>query len=134
MTVGKTRDAGWQIGVSRVLDHPLEVVWKTLASNPEVWLVAGARLPAEVGAPWHIGDREAGELRSLRHHDRVRLTLRSADGTSETTVQAAVRSVSRGRTTVRFHQGRMRDATEREAQRAHWVVVVARLAEHLGAG
>lgn len=130
MTVGKTQDAGWQIGVSRTLDAPLEDAWATLVEQPEVWLGAGAQIPNEVGAQWQAADGTAGELRSRREGDRLRLTLRPPDADHETTVQVAVRAAG-SRTSVRFHQERMLDAGERAKQRAHWQGVLDRLAEAL---
>lgn len=44
MTVGKTRDAGWQIGASRTMDHPLARVWTALVESPDLWLGPGAYL------------------------------------------------------------------------------------------
>ena len=51
MTEGKTRDAGWHIGVSRTLAHPLDRVWTVLIENPALWLAPGVDLPAKVGDP-----------------------------------------------------------------------------------
>lgn len=30
--VGKTKDAGWEIGVSRTVPHPIEHVWEMLVT------------------------------------------------------------------------------------------------------
>lgn len=50
--VGETRDVGWQIGVSRTVDHPIEDVWALLASEAglDLWLGKGAR-PSRNAAP-----------------------------------------------------------------------------------
>ena len=125
MTVGRTRDAGWQIGVSRTLDSPPDRVWTVLLEDPGLWLAPGARLPDEVGAAWVAQDGTQGELRG-RRHDRVRLTVRRP-GAHETTVQVSV-VPSGARTSVRFHEERMRDADERAARRAHWQATLDRLA------
>ena len=51
--VGLTRDAGFQIGVSRSVAVPLEQVWDTLVSDAGVrtWLGADVQLPSAAGAP-----------------------------------------------------------------------------------
>jgi len=49
MTVGKTRDAGWQVGASRTLHHPLDRVWTTLVEHSDLWLGPGTGLPTEPG-------------------------------------------------------------------------------------
>ncbi len=102
MPVGKTKDAGWQIGVSRTV--PLE--------PEEVW----ARI--EDTAAW-LGE-EADNVRSYRPLDRIRV------GWNGTIVQVAMFKAKTG-TTVRFHQERLADADQRERQRAHWKAVLDRL-------
>lgn len=130
MTVGKTRDAGWQVGASRTLHHPLDRVWTTLAEHPELWLGPGTGLPTEPGEPWTADDGTCGELRSRHHQDRVRLTLRRPGDWHDSTVQVTVRPAG-SRTMVRFHQERMRDADERSARRVHWQAMLDRLASAL---
>ena len=113
MPVGLTRDAGWEIGVSRTLPLPVETVWEFLVSPEGValWLGPGAELPVK-------GD---GVLRSLRPGDRIRL------GYGETILQVAVSATGDGRTVLRFHQEHMASAEERERQRAHWKGVTAQV-------
>ncbi|MGW0122911.1 SRPBCC domain-containing protein [Streptomyces sp. NPDC003327] len=118
MPVGLTRDAGWEIGVSKTLPLPVDAVWDFLMS-PEglaVWL--GSALP-ERGDP---------ALRSLRPRDRVRLTY------GGTVLQVTVSPSGDGRTVLRFHQEHLTSADERERRRAHWKSVTARVTEALGAG
>lgn len=102
MPAGKTRDSGWEIGVSRTVPYPLEDVW--------------ARLE-DVGG-W-LGE-EATDIRSHVPLDRIRL------GWHGTIVQVRVATAKTG-TTVKFHQERLADAEERERQRAHWNAVLDRL-------
>jgi uncharacterized protein YndB with AHSA1/START domain len=130
---GKTKDVGWNIGVSRTLPHPLEQVWDFVVS-PEglaTWLGPGARLGTAKGTAYRTDEGTAGELRSLRTGDRVRLTWRPADWTHDTTVQVTVRPNGEGRTRLTFHQEWLADAEERERQRAHWQAVMARVRERL---
>ncbi|MDV5147667.1 SRPBCC domain-containing protein [Streptomyces sp. SBC-4] len=118
MPVGLTRDAGWEIGVSKTLPLPVAAVWDFLVS-PEglsLWLGPGAALPAE-GDP---------ALRSLRPRDRVRLSY------GETVLQIAVSPAGDGRTVLNFHQEHMASAEERERQRAHWKGVMAEIVRRVG--
>ncbi|MFE2555159.1 SRPBCC domain-containing protein [Streptomyces sp. NPDC059352] len=113
MPVGLTRDAGWEIGVSKTLPLPVATVWEFLVS-PEglaLWLGPGAALPAE-GDP---------ALRGLRPGDRVRLTY------GDTVLQVTVSPASGDRTVLTFHQEHLADAEERERQRAHWKGVMAEI-------
>jgi uncharacterized protein YndB with AHSA1/START domain len=127
--VGLTKDAGWEIGVSRTVPHDIDHVWTTLVS-PEglgVWVGPGAALGSAKGDAYATDDGTTGELRSLHPGDRVRLTWRPAGRDAPTTLQVTVRPAARG-TTVRFHQERLADADEREAMRVHWSAALDRLA------
>ncbi|KAB8167307.1 SRPBCC domain-containing protein [Streptomyces sp. 3MP-14] len=130
MPTGLTRDAGWQIGVSRTLPHPPAAVWDFLTGPAGLahWLGPGATLPTEVGARYATdGDGPSGELRGYRPGERVRLTA------DDTTVQFTLRPAREGAaTSLTFHQERLPDAAARERQRAHWKAVLAGVAEALG--
>ena len=56
--VGLTKDAGWEIGVSKTLDHPIEQVWDFITS-PEgtaLWLGQGSELLQKKGGPYESAD------------------------------------------------------------------------------
>jgi hypothetical protein len=102
MPVGRTKDAGWEIGVSRTVPLELSQVWARL-EDPAAWL-----------------GEAVDDVRSFRPLDRIRVGWRG------TIVQVVVRPAKTG-TRVTFHQERMADAEERERQRAHWSAVLDRL-------
>jgi uncharacterized protein YndB with AHSA1/START domain len=127
--VGRTRDAGWQIGVSKTVDRPVEEVWDFITS-PEgmaIWLGEGVTVRPERGAGYETAAGIQGETRGFRERDRVRLTWRPADWSHDTTLQLAVRSAGEGRAMLRIHQERLADAAERERQRDHWQGVLTAL-------
>ena len=127
MPTGLTQDAGWEIGVSKTLPLPVDIVWEFIASPEGVarWLGEGTRLPTRKGESYETEDGIAGEVRSYRPGDRVRLTY----GT--TTLQVAV-SASGEKTVLRFHQEHLAGSAERERQRAHWKAVMAEIVRALG--
>ncbi len=128
MPVGRTKDAGWQIGVSITVEAPALLVWERLVSDDglRVWLGTGIVLGRERGERYETEEGVIGEVRSFRPGDRVRLTWQPEDWDHETTVQIALDD--RGdRTGVRFHQERLAGAEEREFQRHHWKAVAERL-------
>jgi uncharacterized protein YndB with AHSA1/START domain len=128
MPTGLTKDAGWQIGVSRTLPHPVPVVWDFI-SGPEglaLWLGPGAALTPERGAPCRTAAGTGGEVRGYRPADRIRVT----HGT--TTIQVALTPAADGaRTTLRFHQEHLASAEEREQRRTHWQRVMGEVAAAL---
>lgn len=119
---GHTRGVGWEIGVSRTAPFPVEDVWDflTSAAGAAVWLGADVHRLDEPGAAYATEAGTAGEIRSFRPLDRVRLTWRPVDWDHESTVQFTVRPAASDRTRVVFHQERLVDAAERERQRTHW--------------
>lgn len=124
--VGRTRDAGWQIGVSRTIDRPVEDVW-TFITSPAgiaIWLGDGVTVLSERGAGYQTAAGVRGETRSFRELDRVRLTWQPPDWIHDTTLQLAVTSAGEGRARLTVHQERLADAAEREQQRRHWQGVV----------
>lgn len=135
MPVGKTKDVGWNIGVSKTLPHAVDEVWHYITGEGIAhWLGEGvAHLPGK-GEPYRTADGISGEGRSLREGDRVRLTWRPEGWTHDTTVQVAVTSAASGHGTVlRFHQERLADAGEREAQREYWRRAMERVEDGLTA-
>lgn len=121
MPVGKTKDAGWQIGVSVTVHRPAADVWDWLVSPDGLatWLGDGVQLEGVKGEPYTTADGTHGELRSFRPLDRIRLTWQPADWTHDTTVQIALDDKV-DRTRIVFHQERLADADERALQREHW--------------
>lgn len=129
MPVGRTRDSGWQIGVSRTVDRPVEEVWAFLTS-PEgvaIWLGDGVTVLSEPGIGYETTDGVRGETRSFHELDRIRLTWQPSGWSHDTTLQLAVRANGAGRAMLRVHQERLADAAEREQQRRHWQEVIRAL-------
>jgi len=123
---GHTKDAGWEIGVSRTVSFPTEEVWDFLASpaGSAVWLGSGVRRLDEPGAAYETETGTVGQVRGFRPQDRVRLTWQPVDWDHDSTVQVTVTPVGGDRTRIVFHQERLVDAAERERQRGHWQAVM----------
>lgn len=125
--VGLTRDAGWQVGVSRTFPVDRETAWELLGSpaGMAVWL--GEDLPPLTeGACYRTSAGTRGEVRSVRPLDRVRLTWQPDGRAAPATVQVTVASAPGG-CSVRFHTERLASEDEREAMRTHWRQVLDRL-------
>jgi uncharacterized protein YndB with AHSA1/START domain len=134
MTVGKTKDAGWQIGVSRTVAHPVDDVWELLTSAAGIalWLGAGVTFEFEKGEHYTTDAGVSGEVRSYHPADRIRITWQPPDWDHNTTVQIAVQAKG-PKTTIRFHQERLANSAERQAQREHWKGVADRIQAALDA-
>lgn len=128
MPTGQTRDAGWQVGVSRTIDASPQSVWETLTSDEglAVWLGPDASLPRERGQSWSTAEG-GGEVRSYHEGDRIRLRLPTDDGAAETTGQLAVVATDDGRARLVLHEEHLRDPGERLRRQSHWRGVADRL-------
>jgi uncharacterized protein YndB with AHSA1/START domain len=117
--IGQTKDVGFNIGVSRTLPFPPDVVWAAIMSREGIalWLGEGATLAK--GEHYETTDGTVGEVRSLHKLDRVRLTWHPRDWDHESTVQIAL-STRGEKTVLNFHQERLAGPEERERQRDHW--------------
>lgn len=133
MPVGKTKDAGWQIGVSLTVHRPAVEVWDWLVSREGLatWLGEGVAFDGIKGEHYETANGTHGELRSYRPLDRIRLTWQPPDWHHDSTVQIAIDDKG-DRTRIVFHQERLTDAEERTKQRAHWKSVSTEVASHLG--
>lgn len=129
---GFTKDAGWEIGVSRTLPHPVEQVWDLVASPRGIRLWLGkTELGTAKGARYETREGTVGEVRSFRPYDRLRLTWRPPDWNHDSTVQVTVTARGEDRSVLRFHQERLADETERSRQRDHWRAVMDRIIDAL---
>jgi uncharacterized protein YndB with AHSA1/START domain len=75
--VGRTRDAGWEIGVSKTIERPVGEVWDFITS-PEgvaIWLGEGVTALSERGA----GYETAAGVRG-RHAASTNLTASASPG------------------------------------------------------
>ncbi|TWD83626.1 activator of Hsp90 ATPase-like protein [Kribbella amoyensis] len=133
--VGLTKDAGWNIGVSKTLPYSVPELWEFVTSPAGIALWLGEGVELVTGAEYETADGTRGEVRSRRERDRVRLTWHPADWSYESTVQVAVVAAG-AKSVLRFHQERLMSSDDRERQRAHWqqvmAAVVARLADDRG--
>ncbi|RLK60441.1 SRPBCC family protein [Actinokineospora cianjurensis] len=126
---GLTQDAGWQIGVSRTVPHPLPKVWD-LISGPtglSIWLGPGATLSPTRGTKYTTRDGAVGDVRGYRERDRIRVTCRPPGWDHLTTIQVTV-SAKGNQTLLRFHQEWLANPAERSRQRDHWQSIMTRVA------
>ncbi|SDR85698.1 SRPBCC family protein [Actinopolymorpha singaporensis] len=131
---GQTKDAGFQIGVSRTLRLPPDHLWRFLTSprGLALWLGKGARVEPTRGAGYTTADGATGEVRGYHEGTRIRVTHRVPGAASATTRQVTVTPVANG-AVLRFHEERLTDAAHRACRREHWQGVLAEVVRALGA-
>lgn len=123
--VGQTGDAGYQIGVQRVIPLEQGALWDLLASEAGlgVWLGPGTgALTLAPGEQYATRDGFSGEVRTVKAGHKLRLTWQPADRDRPTTLQLSL-SCPRNteeKTTLRFHHEKLDGTDERDRMRAHW--------------
>ncbi|MZE79594.1 SRPBCC domain-containing protein [Streptomyces sp. SID5475] len=126
---GLTKDAGYEIGVSRTLPLPPGAVWRFL-TGPEglaLWLGRGAEITPGRGSAYRTGDGTTGEVRGYHEGSRIRITHRPPGSDRDSTVQMTV-TPRGGKSVLGFHQERLTSAAEREDRRRHWRSVMDEVA------
>lgn len=129
--VGETADAGFQVGVQRTLPVGQDALWDVLVA-PEgraAWLGAVAAFEPTPGYRYETADGIAGEVRTVKPGERLRLTWQPSDRAGATTLQLSLACPRNddAKTTLRFHHERLADAGEREAMRDRWRSALDRL-------
>ena len=128
--VGRTKDAGWEVGVRTTVAAPLDDVWSFLVGHGlPVWLGEIETLPHEAGSAYATADGVAGTIRSYHENLRIRLTWQPNDWPHDSTVQVTVRQSATG-TTIAVHHDRLADREERRLMLGHWKNVVAAFDSH----
>ncbi len=123
--VGQTADAGYQLGVQRVIPLEQGELWDLLVSEAglRVWLGPGAGgLTLAPGEQYSTHDGLSGEVRTVKAGHKLRLTWQPADRARPTTLQlylSCPRNTTE-KTTLGIHHEKLDDTAERDRMRAHW--------------
>jgi uncharacterized protein YndB with AHSA1/START domain len=123
---GQTKDAGWEVGVRKTVDAPLDTVWTfLLGAGLPIWL-GNTTLVPEKGAPYETDDDIKGIILSYTEGLRIRLSWQPGEWNHESTLQLTVKEAATG-TTIGFHQERLTGREERKIMLGHWKDVVQQL-------
>jgi len=129
-TVGKTKDAGWEVGVRRTVPSPLEEVWDFLLEDGLPLWLGRTTLVLEKGAEYQTDDDIRGRVLGYTPGFRIRLTWQPGEWDHDSTLQLTVREAETG-TTIAFHQERLSGREERKIMLGHWKEVVEEIAAGL---
>ncbi|HET7232854.1 MAG TPA: SRPBCC domain-containing protein [Longimicrobium sp.] len=133
--VGKTRDAGYQVGIRRTLPVDVAEAWRlvTSAEGMRAWLGDGARVELAPGHEYALADGSTGMVRVVEPESHLRLTWLPAGWPRPSTIQVRVIATVDGRATVAFHQEHLPSAAARQERRAHFAAALAAI-ERLATG
>jgi uncharacterized protein YndB with AHSA1/START domain len=132
-TTGKTKDAGWEVGVRTTVDAPIDEVWQYLLSEGlPIWLGEITELPTEKGAAYETSDGVRGTIRSRTDGSRMRLSWQPDDWPHDSILQLTVKEAATG-TTIGIHQDHLANREERKMMLGHWKNVAAAFASRFSA-
>ena len=119
--IGKTRDAGWQLGVRRTYPLDLWPAWECLLAptGRAVWLGTDAPLDWSLKVPQILPHGLEIEFRVLKPGSHLRLQYFTASLARPSRLQIRVLPAKTG-TTVAIHQEMLSTATERAQGLDHW--------------
>ncbi len=124
-TTGKTKDAGWELGVRTTVNAPIDEVWGfLLGEGLPLWLGDIAELPAEKGEAYETKDGVRGTVRSRTDGTRVRISWQPDDWPHDTILQLTVKESATG-TTIGIHHEQLANRDERKLMLGHWKNVAA---------
>jgi uncharacterized protein YndB with AHSA1/START domain len=126
---GKTKDAGWEVGVRTTVDAPLDRVWAFLLGDGLPLWLGNTKLTLEKGAPYATDDDISGTVLSYTEGLRIRLTWQPGEWNHDSMLQLTARSAATGTpgTTIEFHQERLSGRDERKIMLGHWKDVLGEL-------
>ncbi len=130
---GETADAGYQVGVQKVIPMGRRALWELLTSKDglKLWLGSVRKFSPEPGARYKALRGPGGEIRTVKTGERLRLTYQRPGRDAPTTLQLSLSCPrnTKTRTTLRFHHEKLSSPDEREEMRVHWKGVLEELKE-----
>lgn len=131
-TVGKTKDAGWEVGVRHTVSAPLQPVWDFLLGDGLPLWLGNTKLTLVKDATYATDDDIRGRIISYLPEGKLRLTWHPGEWDHDSTLQISVREAATG-TTIGFHQERLTGREERKIMLGHWKDVVQTLDDAIAA-
>lgn len=131
--VGKTADAGYQIGVRRTLPCSEEAIWGLLLAPEGMAIWLGGPIALAEGVRYSLADGTTGEVRVYTPWSHFRITWQPVGWAQPSLIQVRVIPTKSG-TALSFHQERLRDGKARAEMKTRWEGVIDALTEKLRAG
>jgi uncharacterized protein YndB with AHSA1/START domain len=128
--VGETASAGFEIGIRKSFEIPVEEAW-CLVTSPDglkAWLGDVPGLAFTRGERYSTADGASGEIRSVTPGRRIRLTWQPFGWPKPSTLQLTI-VPSTEKSAISFHQEKLVDEKQREEMRHHWKQVLGKLEE-----
>lgn len=126
-STGKPKDAGWEVGVRKIVPAALPDVWQFLIGDGLALWLGDTVLPTAKGAAYLTDDGVRGEVIRRTENSRIRVSWQPADWPHSTTLQLSVKEAESG-TTIAIQHDELADREERRMMLGHWKNVAEQLA------
>lgn len=127
-TTGLTKDAGYEVGVSKTYQVSLHEAWNYMFSYEGIKIWLGYK-----GLPvWKKGQEyttKTGTYLCVRMYNELshaRLAYKRKDWENTSTLQVRLIAAKTG-STISIHQEKLTDAGQREEMRLHWEKVLSKV-------
>jgi uncharacterized protein YndB with AHSA1/START domain len=129
---GKTKSVGYEIGVRKTFQIPLEKAWKILFSEEgiHIWLGDAKNNDIKVNQSFSTSDGIAGQVRVLKPFSHLRMSWQKEHWKNVSTLQIRITKIKSG-TTISFHQEKLLNSDQRHEMRKQWKQVLDQLSEIL---
>lgn len=119
--VGKTKEAGYQIGVRRTVPVTVEAAWRFLtgAEGLRVWLGEAEGAVVREGENFATQEGDSGRFTVVKPLSHMRLQWTKSDWEAPSTLQIRVLPAKQG-ATISIHQEKLSGPAARETMKAHW--------------
>jgi uncharacterized protein YndB with AHSA1/START domain len=130
--IGKTRDAGFQVGTRRTFPLSLESAWEKLfcAKGMEYWLGKGDFEALEPGGNYTSESGITARVRLVQPLSHLRMSWHKPGWENTSTLQ--IRLIAKGsKTILSFHQEKLSGPEQRAEMKAFWESRMNALAAYL---
>jgi len=130
---GLTKDAGFQMGIRRVIPVAPADAWDFIFSEEGVAMWFGKVKEWEgvvLNEPFKSAGGHEGVLKVVKPYSHLRMRFKKKGWDHQTTLQIRVLK-AKGGTTLAFHHDHLAGVEERKAMLSHWQKVLTRVSKKL---
>jgi uncharacterized protein YndB with AHSA1/START domain len=118
---GKTKDVGFQFGLQKTFPISSKKVWDFMLSDKglKIWL-GDLKTDLEVKKAYRTKSGIEGFVRVLKPNSHIRMHWKKKTWDNMSTVQVRVIRKDKDKTTISFHQEKLKDAKQRAEIKEFW--------------
>lgn len=125
---GQTESQGFEIGAQKTIDMTPKATWQLLMSPKglKVWLGDALNFKPLAGYGYRTADGISGEIRTVTIGQKLRISWKRPHWRTTSVLQLYLVPTG-GKTSIRIHQEKLRDADQRTEMKQHWQAVLEKI-------